>query len=123
LQLISQFTALAFVPVLIWVLSRPTATAPGPAFSNPVPQSKWASVLSSATISLFLGAAVVLSYPVLDLASYFVDRAAYSTAPQRVSTEFIPVEDAKPKNIILIYSESLEATYFDNSLFDEDLLP
>ncbi len=121
LQMISQFTALAFVPVLIWVLSRPTATAP--VSSNPVPQSKGASVHGSATISLFLGAAVVLSYPVLNLASYFVDRAAYSTAPQRVSTEFIPVEGARPKNIILIYAESLEATYFDTSLFDEDLLP
>ena len=119
--MISQFTALAFVPVLIWVLSRPTATAP--VSSNPVPQSKGASVHGSATISLFLGAAVVLSYPVLNLASYFVDRAAYSTAPQRVSTEFIPVEGARPKNTILIYAESLEATYFDTSLFDEDLLP
>ncbi|MDA0805900.1 MAG: sulfatase-like hydrolase/transferase [Proteobacteria bacterium] len=123
LQIISQFTALAFVPVLIWVLSRPTATAPGPAFSNPVPQSKWVSVLSSATISLFFVVAVALSYPVVDLASYLVDRAAYSKAPQRANTEFIPVEGAKPKNIILIYAESLEATYFDTSLFDEDLLP
>jgi len=121
LQMISQFTALAFVPVLIWVLSRPTAIAP--VSSNPVPQSKWASVYSSASISLFLGAAIVLSYPVLDLVSYLVDRAAYSTAPQRVITEFIPVEGARPKNIILIYAESLEATYFDKSLFDEGLLP
>ena len=123
LQMVTQFAALAFVPVLIWVLSRPAKSDPVHAANNPVRQSRGSSMLSSAAVSVLFVVAVLLSYPVVDLAGYLVDRAAYSAAPQRVETEFIPVEGAKPKNIILIYAESLEATYFDTSLFDEDLLP
>ena len=61
LQMVTQFAALAFVPVLIWVLSRPATSDPVHAANNPIPQSRGSSMLSSTAVSVLFVVAVLLS--------------------------------------------------------------
>ena len=77
--------------------------------------ARLSSIRPLSQCSLLIAAA--LSYPALDLVWYLAERAAYSTAPRVASTSYSAIEGNTPKNIILIYAESLEATYFNTSPF------
>ena len=125
LQMITQFSALAVVPLFIWWFSRPLdSREPGVSQEKGVNREQpSAPLINSAVVSVLLLIAAALSYPALDLAGYLAERAAYSSAPRVASTSYTAIEGSTPKNIILIYAESLEATYFNTRLFNENLLP
>jgi len=104
LQMITQFAALASVPLLIWWFSRPLDwREPNVSRENGVNREQPSvPLINSAVVSALLLIAVALSYPALDLAGYLAERAAYSSAPRVASTSYAAIEGSMPKNIILI---------------------
>ncbi len=119
LLMLSQFTALSVFPFLVWFAPNLLAyalkdTALPSAQEGELPRG-------GVTFVALLGIVMASSFPVRDLASYLAEQQGFRGASSAAITSYVPV--AKPKNIILIYAESLEATYFEQSLFSRDLLP
>jgi phosphoglycerol transferase len=111
LVMIAQFAALGLLPLALGWATRPSA-------ARAAREPRHTAVL---TTSLLLAAGV--SYPTIDLGGYLLERRALSAESSVAETRYVRSEAGERKNIILIYAESLEATYFDTSLFRADLLP
>ncbi len=110
-KLLLQFALLALMPLSVWWVSA---------------YSERRVLLPQLRLRYLAGAFLVVCFvstPSLNFAAYLSQRQERSVLTADASSSFIPASKTDAKNIVLIYAESLEATYLDSDHFDGELLP
>lgn len=110
-KMLLQFSLLALLPATVWWVSQ-RAVSPG-AFAK----LRFRGLASALLLS------GLVSTPTLNFASYLALRQDRSDLTAEATSSYVPGNLAAARNIVLIYAESLEASYLDSDLFDGELLP
>ena len=111
LKLLLQFSLLALLPLTVWWSS-----------ARAVPLGVLVGVRFRALASGLLISALV-STPTLNFISYLSLRQERSDLTAEAFSSYVPGDLNKARNIVLIYAESLEASYLDSEHFEGELLP
>ena len=121
--MLSQFSALGALPIAVWWLSGvPSGVTDSQDSHGAVGAEGRKASFAPRTLVFLLSVACLVSLPSRDFIAYLTEHRMALESTRLASSDYTP-RAGRPKNIVLIYAESLEATYFDETRFRADLLP